>query len=200
MGQPGVVPNLKDRLVEYLAWLDARAGREPEFASYDQGPADVPVTVMTYRNLLAEGTTLAFTFGVSEPRPPGNDGMELLLRVDSLDSRWGHALGVLGETMQGSDPEVGATCEMGAPLSDDTTMSSFVLAPPAVSTDESIEIVHLSDGHLVLRQAVPIYSTEREYLLGATDRVEATRRLTMAIDDGSARPDRKPVALDDLAD
>lgn len=200
MVQPGGVPNLNDRLTGYLAWLEARARREPEFTMYRDTDSTIPVTVIAYRDLIAEGATLAFTFGVSEPREDGTDGVELLLHMQSVDPRWRHALGALGETVQCKSPDVGHTFELHAPLADDTTMSAFVLIPPLVSTEESIEIVHLSDGHLVLRQAVPIYSSERRYLLEATDRVEAVRRLTIAIDDHCDRPDRNPVAPGDLVD
>jgi hypothetical protein len=69
--------------------------------------------------------------------------------------------------VQGQNPEPGETIAFGSPISEGSGIGAFLVWHPLVLPPEDGEIVHLSNGHLVLVQLVPIHDAELNRLRAA---------------------------------
>jgi hypothetical protein len=176
-----------------LEWFNQRAGSDPEFTLLDQHRTSYPITCLRYVDVPEPGSTVAATMGLSFNVDDG--GPELVMLVGAVDPAWAWALGAIAEQIQGEvDLEEGSTVDFRSQICEGSAMSAFVFVRPLILDEGESEVIHTPAGHVVLWQAIPLYSSEMEHLRAeAHDRSAAAHRLLRELGSGLYDVTRPPI-------
>ncbi|WP_340118717.1 suppressor of fused domain protein [Pelagibius sp. 7325] len=155
----------KDRLKRFLARLDGIFGREPKFYPFDSLIPGAPkVAVMVYDDVPEPGYITGVTYGLSEVQHPewrlGRP--ELIISVESTDTRWPLAVGELANQLRGDCPfAYGDVINFGEPISPESEMAAFfVFAPSILEREDFLNIDVGGPQTLSLAGMYPIYPPE----------------------------------------
>ncbi|MFC0541185.1 suppressor of fused domain protein [Kutzneria chonburiensis] len=160
---------MTSRVDRYLAHLDALSGGvEAEYKIWDSTKPGLPaVTSIVYRGL-PEGLITGLTYGLSlaehEEWPLSKP--ELCISVRSEDPAWAIVAGNVAQTLRGSCPFCyGDTINFGEPISPESTMTAFVVGPPAVLDPADYTDIDVGEERPVsIAGLFPIHDVERQYI------------------------------------
>jgi hypothetical protein len=118
--------------------------------------------VISYANVPEDGSTTAFSYGLSSINHPEwvNSRPELVISVDSLDSSWPLAMGeIIRNGRAESIFSYGTIINFGQPVSDESEMSCFLVFACSVLDKDDLS-VQLPDRKVHLSQLYPVYASE----------------------------------------
>ncbi|HYD43192.1 MAG TPA: suppressor of fused domain protein [Anaeromyxobacter sp.] len=146
----------------YFEKIDALVGATGTY--YPIGDAGDPqvVAVASYADVPEEGHTTSFTYGLSAAAHPQwkETRPELIVSVRSTDAAWGLCIGDAIHRMrrQSAFPH-GTVVDIGAPISDESPMSCFLVFDNSLLEEDDSRIV-LPGWTVRLSQAYPIHAAE----------------------------------------
>ena len=152
-----------------LGHFDRLAGSTPRFVQVSQSDAHPAIYVAIYQGFPDPDATTGFTVGLSHFLPPGGAHRELTISMRDSDEAWALACGFLAFQLRNCCPFIwGHTINFREQIAKSSLMSAFVVIRPChfASVDAQID---LGARQVELVQLLPLYETEREWLVAGGD-------------------------------
>jgi hypothetical protein len=151
------------RFEEYFDAVSCLVGCAGRFVQLRLAEDQSPFWLVAFDSVPMQGSTTAFTFGVSSVRHHAwSHGVapELVISVDSTDDDWWLSLGAFSAVLRGKCPfSFGNTLRLGTAISRESIMSAYLLFWPTI-LQPAQQRLELPDRTINFAQAYPIYESE----------------------------------------
>jgi hypothetical protein len=149
----------RERSESFLAWADECAGgTEAQYNLFSDG-GQPSITSIWYPDTPEPEWSVGVTYGMSLLH---GSSAELIVVIQSRDPSWIYALSYFVDQQRSAMSDFGLddTIKWGEPISEQSRMDAFYIAPAGGALEDS-DVVHLADDdHVRMLQAIPLYSSE----------------------------------------